>query len=1329
MLKRDDVVFNVKAPPPPPPPEWDGHGGKTKDGLPVQKRDPLRPPAAGGVAARFVAFDELRAHGRLPRLGSNAKYAHPTTGETNANLCRHRDEFPEATTIFIFVSHEWAVAEEDPEIAAKRELLSLPGEVRAAAATKHRDKWAGMTWGQKLEAAGKISNSEVSSETLRRAAIVKKSAARAKGAPSEAHPDDANRAKFGLIVAAIQALRNGGSERAPLPAKTKVALWIDWCCLDQDRLDKPPRARDKRHLAEVQGLGTAILAQCDALLTPIIDANHASWRYPAVWKPHGGISQAAAIANSGGKAKQPKHRRVSNVVGLDAGGASSAQLDALAEEEEEDDDDDDARQRRQAADRISAVRRGQLARRQSTSTRAPRSSKERLLRRTSKETMEAPELRRGSVGASGRLGGQLGGGGGDEQAGEEGDEGEREQSAPLWQYAARGWAGYWARAWCGTEALLGAALPLASDADGAPDRARLVGGCLHAALSHGRRAHLVFGSKEKAGGLPPLQLPVLLGAVLKEWAPSEGALGREHDRATVRQLAESARAHMGRDEEEGFQPGQTPGPQGNIKLARYVNPDGSWVQGPFVKAQLEGDGACVFASGEAYRGQFNGATMARTRAYGVDYGQAKIMKANRHGFGKQICANGDLFEGQFEHDKRCGRGHCAYAMGGFYAGEWREEKRHGEGMQTDANGDVYEGQWVAGVRCGQGRMRYDSEMVGEDGHHDGDVYVGEWEGDVRHGVGAQAYADGSCYEGQWHSGVRHGTGTQLDTPSHDSLAGGHWDGWYVGQWFNGERHGQGVLHGVKDRYVGEMQADHPHGYGTWYALGAAPQPPRPEKLVMYADGPPPTKRNDKKEAEAEKEQKTGAMALAKAIGARKGPSLRQALNESVEVDRLVRGDEPTKEKTSVWEAMASWTDGGGGGGGGDDDEFDHAAGVGLAAVAEEQESAEAIAAREAAEKEAAEKAAAEKAAAEKAEADKAKAATDLQRIQRGKTGRGKSAEKRAAAEAARKLVAEKAAEEAEERAEREAADRTRLAAAARAGQVYEGMHAEGARHGAGRLSYGDGEVSDGTIPIGGGTYEATWELGVARGEGRFVSALGGVFEGQFFDEMFDGYGRYTFGTNELDGGEYVGQWREGREHGKGRRAYSSCAFYEGEWRDGLPHGRGVQFLPSGLTYEGEWKEGGKHGRGRQRRCPAAADTIEDASRAAAAMGHLRKGMAKTVAFDPASERAGADGGGANPFGTRRMNPLLSKWKPVGQAFLASAKDQKMQTALDTVLAEPNGVPDTRAALFSLLGMGIIVHEGQWSNNAPAGEATQVEPAFYREVRGSLGLAKWECGKL
>ena len=125
-----DIVFNVKpkkeeAPAPAPAPP---------------KKDPLRPATGHGhhghVAKRFVPLKVLKEHGRLPRLGSNKKYEHPLTGEANANLCQHLEEFG-PDTIFVFISHEWARPEEDPEVAAKRELLALPGEVRAAAATKH----------------------------------------------------------------------------------------------------------------------------------------------------------------------------------------------------------------------------------------------------------------------------------------------------------------------------------------------------------------------------------------------------------------------------------------------------------------------------------------------------------------------------------------------------------------------------------------------------------------------------------------------------------------------------------------------------------------------------------------------------------------------------------------------------------------------------------------------------------------------------------------------------------------------------------------------------------------------------------------------------------------------------------------------------------------------------------------------------------------------------------------------------------------------------------------------------------------------------------------
>ena len=57
------------------------------------------------VPTRFMLFDELVAHGRLPRFGSEAGFKHPVTGEPNANLCKPREAFDPAKTCFVFVSH------------------------------------------------------------------------------------------------------------------------------------------------------------------------------------------------------------------------------------------------------------------------------------------------------------------------------------------------------------------------------------------------------------------------------------------------------------------------------------------------------------------------------------------------------------------------------------------------------------------------------------------------------------------------------------------------------------------------------------------------------------------------------------------------------------------------------------------------------------------------------------------------------------------------------------------------------------------------------------------------------------------------------------------------------------------------------------------------------------------------------------------------------------------------------------------------------------------------------------------------------------------------
>ena len=122
------------------------------------------------------------------------------------------------------------------------------------------------------------------------------------------------------------------------------------------------------------------------------------------------------------------------------------------------------------------------------------------------------------------------------------------------------------------------------------------------------------------------------------------------------------------------------------------------------------------------------------------------------------------------------------------------------------------------------------------------------------------------------------------------------------------------------------------------------------------------------------------------------------------------------------------------------------------------------------------------------------------------------------------------------------------------------------------------------------------------------------------------------------------------------------------------HGVGVQFLTDGLVYEGEFEEGRRHGRGRQRRCPAAAEAIEDGRRAARAGDHVRRG----------ARLAHTDGG---------------------------------------------GVPDTRTALLALLGMEALVHEGCWVDDAAVSGRVPLDASFYRELRDRIGLARWECGRL
>lgn len=78
-----------------------------------------------------------------------------------------------------------------------------------------------------------------------------------------------------------------------------------------------------------------------------------------------------------------------------------------------------------------------------------------------------------------------------------------------------------------------------------------------------------------------------------------------------------------------------------------------------------------------------------------------------------------------------------------------------------------------------------------------------------------------------------------------------------------------------------------------------------------------------------------------------------------------------------------------------------------------------------------------------------------------------------------------------------------------------------------------------------------------------------------------GRGRYVFPS----GAEYEGEWRENMRQGWGTyRLPGGAGTYEGDWKDDLRWGGGTFTWPDGSVYDGEWVRGVRHGRGLLR-CP------------------------------------------------------------------------------------------------------------------------------------------------
>ena len=190
-------------------------------------------------------------------------------------------------------------------------MSGLPSEVRAAAAGKKmsvngQSEWAKLSWSERKVKADAVNEADVDRDMV---VVTRRQKARAENRKqcaertAKLHPDDEQRRKFHLIISAIESLRGG--PRAQIPDGTDVALWIDWCCINQDRRAE----NDKNVKREVRNVHN-LIASCDLVLTIVVDPDHTAWRYPAVWAPHEGVSQAASLTASGGRESAFEELRV-----------------------------------------------------------------------------------------------------------------------------------------------------------------------------------------------------------------------------------------------------------------------------------------------------------------------------------------------------------------------------------------------------------------------------------------------------------------------------------------------------------------------------------------------------------------------------------------------------------------------------------------------------------------------------------------------------------------------------------------------------------------------------------------------------------------------------------------------------------------------------------------------------------------------------------------------------------------------------------------------------------------------------------------------------------
>ena len=107
------------------------------------------------------------------------------------------------------------------------------------------------------------------------------------------------------------------------------------------------------------------------------------------------------------------------------------------------------------------------------------------------------------------------------------------------------------------------------------------------------------------------------------------------------------------------------------------------------------------------------------------------------------------------------------------------------------------------------------------------------------------------------------------------------------------------------------------------------------------------------------------------------------------------------------------------------------------------------------------------------------------------------------------------------------------------------------------------------------TYIVAYINNQKNGKGKLIVPDQFIYEGNFKDDLFDGYGEYK--SKQYN---YFGYYSCGKKSGKGKEInLIKNIEYEGDFKDDKRNGFGKEKNPDGTIYIGEFKDNQKHGQG------------------------------------------------------------------------------------------------------------------------------------------------------